>query len=196
MTVIAAAIKNGQVSIAADTQSSLGPLTVRADYKKNASKLLEVNGNVIGMAGWVATSQIIEHLIRTKPDLFKLNNRWEIFETLLTLQKKLKRHYFLETSEDSDQPVESNQLDGLIINSHGIFSFASYREVGEYKQFWALGSGRRLALGAMHALYHTEASAVEIAEAGVRAAAEFDDGCSLPLSSVSLKLKQKANKHK
>jgi len=118
--------------------------------------------------------------------MFKLNSRWEIFEMLLAVHEKLKDDYFIDTSEDSDQPVESNQLDGIVINANGIFSFGSYREVRQWDTFWALGSGRRLALGAMHALYETDATAQEISEAGVKAAAEFDDGCNLPLKTVVL----------
>lgn len=189
MTIVAAAIKNGQVCIAGDTQSNFGSLKVNRKYVQDHKKIFEVNGNAIGVVGWSATCQILEHLIETNPELFKLNNRWEIFETLLTLHEKLKDDYFIETSEDSDQPVESNQLDALIINQHGIFQIGSYREVHEFTTFWALGSGKRIALGAMHSLYNTNATAQEIAEAGVKAAAEFDDGCNLPLTSVLLDMK-------
>jgi len=186
MTVITAAIKDGKISISSDTQLNFGSLKVNAKYVHDRDKLFSVNNSVIGITGWSATSQILEHLIQTDPSAFKLNNRWEIFETLLALQERLKNEYFIETNEDSDQPVESNQLDGLIINSSGIFQFGSYREVHQYEQFWAVGSGKRLALGAMHALYDSAASAQDISEAGIKAAAEFDDGCNLPLKTVVL----------
>lgn len=186
MTVIAAAIKDGKISITSDTQLNFGSLKVNESYLHDRKKLFKVNDSVIGLTGWSATSQIIEHLIEKEPELFKLSNRWEVFETLLTLQGKLTEEYFIETREDSEQPVESNQVDGLIINTQGIFQIGSYREVHQYEKFWALGSGRRLALGAMHALYETGASAQEITEAGVQAAAEFDDGCNLPLKTVVL----------
>lgn len=187
MTIIAAAIKNRQICIAGDTQTNFGSLKVNQKYVQDHQKIFEVNGSAIGVVGWSATCQILEYLIATKPEIFKLNNRWEIFEMLLTLHDMLKNDYFIETSEDSDQPVESNQLDALIINQHGIFQIGSYREVHEFTNYWALGSGKRIALGAMHALYDTDASAQEIAEAGVKAAAEFDDGCNMPLTSVVLK---------
>ena len=186
MTIIAAAIKNGKVSISCDTQSNFGSLKVHANRMSDHNKLFQIDNSVIGVSGWTATTQIIEHLIETTPEMFKLNSRWEIFEMLLAVHEKLKDDYFIDTSEDSDQPVESNQLDGIVINANGIFSFGSYREVHQWDTFWALGSGRRLALGAMHALYETDATAQEISEAGVKAAAEFDDGCNLPLKTVVL----------
>ena len=101
----------------------------------------------------------------------------------MRLHEKMKDNYFIETREDDDQPVESNQLDALIINKHGLYEIGSYREVNEYKTFWAIGSGRRLALGAMHGLYEQSLSAKEIVEAGVKAAAEFDDGCGTAAKS-------------
>jgi len=186
MTIIAAAIKNGKVSISCDTQSNFGSLKVHANRMSDHNKLFQIENSVIGVSGWTATTQIIEHLIETTPEMFKLNSRWEIFEMLLAVHEKLKDDYFIDTSEASDQPVESNQLDGIVINTNGIFSFGSYREVHQWDTFWALGSGRRLALGAMHALYETDATAQEISEAGVKAAAEFDDGCNLPLKTVVL----------
>ena len=62
-------------------------------------------------------------------------------------------------------------------------------EVNEYNTFWGIGSGRKFAIGAMNALYDLNFTAKEIAESGVIAASEFDDGCSLPLYSETIKLK-------
>ena len=191
MTIIAAAIKNGKVSISCDSQSNNGSLIIHAKYKKYYNKLIEINGSVIGVSGWTATTQILEHLITTKPKKFKLNTRWEIFEMLLSLHGKLKDKYYIETREDSEQPVESNQLDGLIVNSNGIFEFDSYREVDQFTKFWAIGSGRDFALGAMHALYDNCKTAQEISEAGVKAASEFDDGCDLPMQTIILDMNNK-----
>lgn len=186
MTVITAAIKNGKISISSDTQLNFGSLQVNSKYIENKNKLFSVNGSVVGVTGWSATSQILEHLLETEPKLFNLNSRWAIFETFVALQEKLKDDYFIEPREDSDQPVESNQLDGLVINSNGLFQFSSYREVHQYTKFWAIGSGRRYALGAMHALFESDATAKEISTAGANAAAEFDDACNFPVKTIVL----------
>jgi ATP-dependent protease HslVU (ClpYQ) peptidase subunit len=100
----------------------------------------------------------------------------------------MKQDYFLESYEDRDQPVESTQLNALIINARGLFEVCSDRSVSEFGTFWAIGSGRRVALGAMHATYESPKTARAIAEAGVAAAAEFDDGCGLPLRSEVMRL--------
>lgn len=188
MTIIAAVKKNGLVCIAGDTQSNFGSLQVSSKYINNSTKLFKMNNNILGVTGWCATSQILEHFIEVKPELFKLDTRRDIFESFLGIHEKLKNDYFIETTEESEQPVESNQLDALIINKNGIFEVSSYREVHEHNLFWALGSGKRIALGAMHALYDTDATAQKIAEAGAKAASEFDDGCGLPIQSLVLEL--------
>jgi ATP-dependent protease HslVU (ClpYQ) peptidase subunit len=189
MSIICAAKKNGIIAISSDTQSNFGSLAVSAKHMKSSGKLYPVNQSIMGVVGWHAISDILQHLILTEEKLFQLNSKMEIFSTLISLHKKMKENYFLETKEDDDdQPVESNQLDALIVNKQGLFEISSYREVNEYNTFWAIGSGWRLALGAMHALYETEATAKTIVEAGAAAAAEYDDACGLPLHTLTLKL--------
>ena len=188
MSIVCGAIKRRKVAIASDTQSKFGTLKVNAPQLKNASKLIEVRRSIIGVVGWGAMISVVEHLANTRKALFRLSDRHEIFETLLRLHPILKKQYFLEPKENEDQPVESNQITAIIINRNGLFETGSYKEVNEYRSFWAIGAGQELALGAMHALYATSANAREIVEAGVRAAAQFDDSCALPLDSKVIKL--------
>ena len=91
-----------------DTQSNCGSLTVSARQLKNSTKLYKVNGSIIGIVGWSAVSNMIEHLISCNKKIFKLDSRMDIFTTLLQLHKEMKETYFLETREEDDQPVESN----------------------------------------------------------------------------------------
>jgi len=191
MSIISAALKNGVIAISCDTQSNFGSINVSAKHMKNSNKLYSVNSSIIGIVGWHAISDMVEHLITHEKKLFQLNSRMDIFSTLIKLHEKMKDDYFIETKEDEDQPVESSQLDALIVNKQGIFEISSYREVNEYKTFWAIGSGRQMALGAMHALYETKATAKQIAEAGVKAAAEYDENCGLPLKTRTLTVSKK-----
>ena len=187
MSIVCAVKKNNEVAISADTLTSYGSLLASSRHLKNSGKLYKVNGSVIGLVGWSAICGIVEHLILLDKKIFQLGDRMEILSTLLVLHERMKDDYYLKTFEDRDQPVESIQLQGLVVNRNGLFEINSYREVNEYLTFWAMGSGKRLALGAMHALYDQEMSAKAIAEAGVRAASEFDDGCSLPLKSRTIR---------
>ena len=188
MSVICAAQKDGIIAIAGDSQLNFGSLTVSPKHLKHSEKFVTIGNNIIGIVGWTAISTIIEHLAITDKKIFNLKNRQEIFSTLLKLQEKLKDDFYIETNEDDDQPVESNQLDAIIINRNGIFEIGSYREVYEYNNFWAIGSGRKFSLGAMNALYESKATAEDIVKAGVEAAIEFDDSCGAPITVRTLDL--------
>lgn len=188
MSIVCAAIKNGLISIACDSQSSYGSIKATANHMKNNNKIFRLNDSYIGIVGWNAVVNIMEYLFSTQGDLFKFNNRNQIFETLTKVHKIMKEDYYIETSDKEEQPAETNQLEAIIINSNGLYEIGRYREVNEFSTFWAIGSGQEFALGAMNAIYNLEFTSKEIAEAGVAAAAEFDDGCSLPLHSESLTL--------
>jgi ATP-dependent protease HslVU (ClpYQ) peptidase subunit len=78
----------------------------------------------------------------------------------------------------------------MIANPSGIFAVYSMREVFEFDRFWAIGSGRDFALGAMFVLYDKAKSAAAVAEAAVTAGAEFDTGTSAPIALREVKLKK------
>jgi ATP-dependent protease HslVU (ClpYQ) peptidase subunit len=126
------------------------------------------------------------------PDELQLGSRDAIFDTFLRLHPKLKDTYFLNSKEHDSDPYESSQFSILIANAQGIFGVESYREVFEFERFWAIGSGRRFALGAMHAAYARAKSAREVAEAGVRAGCEFDTSSSGPVRVHTFKCLMKA----
>ena len=188
MSVVCAVIKGKTAAICSDTLNHFGSIQASAKHLKNASKLHNVNDSIMGVVGWNAITSILEHLIEHESELFMLNNRDEIFSSMLKIHPMLKSSYFIETREEDDQPVESSQLDALLINPQGLFEIGSYKEVNEYNRFWSIGSGRHFALGAMDALYESTADARHIVEAGVKAACEFDDGCGLPLETRTLQL--------
>ena len=188
MSIVCAAIKDEEIAIAADTQMSLGSLVTTAEDLKNCDKLLRVNDSVIGIVGWTAMSTMLETIVSEKAELFVMDDRKKIYRSLMKLHEEMKENYYLETDEHKSQPVESLQLDALIINRNGIFEIGSYREVNQYLRFWAIGSGSRYSLGAMEALYAKAIEAKELVEAGVNAAAKFDSGCSLPATSEVMKL--------
>ena len=92
----------------------------------------------------------------------------------------LKKEYFLSSSEDDDDPIQSSQAEYLLVNESGIYGVYSQRFVQKYRKFYAFGSGASYALGAMHALDCEGASAREVVEKAISAAAEFDDGTAAP----------------
>ena len=190
MSVIVAVKKEGKCVIASDSLFTEGSQLVQAKYKKNSHKLYKVGSSWVGLVGWAALNNIFESIIKEHKNMLDFSNRQAIFSTLIQLHAIMKEEYFIETNEDSDQPVESSQADGIVINENGIFDFDSYREVNEYSHFWSLGSGRRYALGALHASFTRVKNPKDIATIAVHAACDFDDGCGLPIQVKTLKLKK------
>lgn len=190
MSIVCAAKKGNEIAIASDSQINFGSLKVRAEYIANHQKIFRYEDGLIGVVGWNAVSDIMKHALKKYRDKMSFNSRLEIFNSMLQLHNIMKDEYYIETKEDEDQPVESSQVQMLIINSAGIFEVSSYREVNEFSSFWAIGSGSRLALGAMHGVYDEKESAVDIVTAGVQAAMAFDDGCGKPLISDRIIIKK------
>ena len=99
----------------------------------------------------------------------------------LGLTVLLSEYHVLTQEAGEGQPYESNHLFGLLCNPTGIYGFQSFREVSEYKKFWAAGSGMELALGAMYATYDLQGTAAEIATCAIQAACTLDNSCGLPV---------------
>ena len=191
MSIVCAVRKGTEVAIASDTMTSSGSTRISGQYIQGPEKIYRVGGSFVGFVGWSAMEIIFEDLATNGTDLFDFSDRLSIFRSLLKLQEVLKEKYFIKTDEDErGQPVESSQIDALVINENGIFKIGSFREVDELTRYWAIGSGRSFALGAMHALYDGDLSAEQIAHRGAVAAAEFNDSCGLPITSTALTLRR------
>jgi len=190
MSTVVVAKKGGTVAIAADSLVTFGEMRLPHGYEAN-SKVFEVGGSLVGAVGSTAHFPVLRQALGSlTPEELKLHSRDEVFETFLKLHPKLKERFFLNPKEHDTDPYESSQYTLVIANAHGIFGVESYREVFEFERFWAIGSGRRFALGAMHAIYDHVRSAREVAEAGALAGCEFDTNSAAPVRVQTLKLKK------
>lgn len=194
MSTVVVAKKAGKVCIAADSLTSFGDLKLSSSYDAAHDKILCHDENHLGIVGSAAHQLVMESIFSSKKIVDKkvevdFSSRLSIFETFRALHPILKEKYFLNAKDEDDDPYESTQIDALIANPFGIFGVHSLREVTEYKKFWAIGSGAEYALGAMFAVYEN-ATAEEIAHAGVAAGAEFNNASSLPISSYVIDLQQ------
>ena len=185
MTTCVVVRKDDQIAIAADSLVTFGDTRLSQAYEAN-EKIIEVNGSYVSLSGTTAHFPVMKKLLTEMGDDCRLGSRDEVFDTFTRVHQVLKDKYFLNVKEEEDDPYESSQITTLIANPHGIFGVYSMREVFEYTQFWAAGSGREFALGAMLALYPKLRTAEAIARAGVEAGATFDRNSALPLTVYTI----------
>ncbi len=188
MTTIVAVKKNGVIAIAADTLTTFGNTRLPAVMDSSHDKILHLADSHIGVCGSAAHHLVLASLLTKMPEL-QLNSKAAIFETFRKLHPVLKEECFLNPKEDEDDPYESSQITALIANASGLYGIYSMREVFEYTQFWAIGSGHEFALGALHHAYPRYESAEEIARAGVEAGIAFDKNSATPITLYSVTLK-------
>lgn len=189
MSTVVVARKGGTLAIASDSLVTFGETRLPPGYEAN-DKMFAIGGSWVGAVGSTAHMPVLRQaLAALPPEELQLDSRDGLFDTFLRLHPKLKDRFFLNTKEQDSDPYESSQFSILIANAHGIFGVESYREVFEFQRFWAIGSGRRFALGAMQAVYAKARSASELAQAGVLAGCEFDTSSAGPVRVQTFKLK-------
>lgn len=186
MTTIVVVRKGDEIAIAADSLTTFGDTRLAAVHDRTYDKIVQYRGSYVGLCGSAAHQLVFDNLLRKHDDL-DLTTKSAVFETFRKLHPILKEQHFLNPKEEEDDPYESTQVTALIANEHGIFGVYSMREVFEYTQFWAAGSGREFALGAMHAQYSRLKTAGAIAKAGVEAGALFDKNSALPMTIYTVK---------
>jgi ATP-dependent HslUV protease, peptidase subunit HslV len=189
MTTIVAVRKNDEIAIAADSLTTFGDTRLSAQYDRTSDKIVLYKGTYLGLCGSAAHQLVFQNLLARHGDL-DFSTRSAIFETFRKLHPILKEQHFLNPKEEEDDPYESTQISALVANVHGIFGVYSMREVFEYTQFWAVGSGREFAIGAMHAQYRRLKTATAIARAGIEAGAAFDRNSGLPMTLYTVALKR------
>ncbi len=195
MSTVAAAIKDGYICIAAESQTTYGYSKLPGEYLQNDIKLFEWGSSVIGMVGSVSMTMVMQDLIKKSKKEPNFSSPSHIFNFFKTLHPKLKKEYFLQAKDDDDDPVETSRFSILIANKHGLFGVDPMREVSHYNKFWAIGSGSRFALGAMLPTYDLDQfDATKIAEAGVHAGVTFDIYSGGEITSKTIKMIKKRKK--
>ncbi|MCB1225460.1 MAG: hypothetical protein KDK99_06585 [Verrucomicrobiales bacterium] len=194
MSTIVVVRKNGVACIGADTMSSLGSLRQRAHHVANCGKIAEIDGTYIGLTGTSASLVVLRSYFSNPERPRDFSSTDAIFETLRYAHQELKAAYHMATQPASGEEYETTQFYGLAANEHGIFAIYSYRTCQEFHQYWAAGSGRDFALGALKACYDEVETAEEAVKIALKAAAEFDSGTGAPFECHSVPLLEKATK--
>ena len=188
MTTLVAVRKNDEIAIAADSLTTFGDTRLPAEFDRSFDKIVQHRGTYVGLCGSAAHQLVFESVLAKNQD-FDFSTKAAIFETFSKMHPILKEQHFLNPKEEEDDPYESTQVTALIANQNGIFGVYSMREVFEYTQYWAIGSGREFALGAMYAQYARLKTAAAVARIGIEAGAMFDKNSALPMTLYTLQVK-------
>jgi ATP-dependent HslUV protease subunit HslV len=188
MTTIVVVRKGTSAVIAADSLTTFGTTRLAPAYDRDPHKVVAYRDSYIGVAGSAAHQLVLENLLERNQDL-DFDGKAAIYDSFRKLHPLLKDEAFLNPKEEDDDPYESSQMTLMIVNPSGVFAVYSMREVFEFDRFWAIGSGRDFALGAMYTIYGKARGAAEIARAGVMAGAEFDTGTAEPITLHEVRLR-------
>jgi ATP-dependent HslUV protease subunit HslV len=181
MTTIVVVRKGESAVIAADSLTTFGTTRLAPAYDRYPEKITAYGDSFLGVAGSAAHQLVLENLLARTANL-DFHGKAAIYDSFRKLHPLLKDEAFLNPKEEEDDPYESSQMTVMIANPSGIFAVYSMREVFEFDRFWAIGSGRDFALGAMYTIYGKAKGAAAVAQAGVLAGAEFDTGTSVPIT--------------
>jgi ATP-dependent HslUV protease subunit HslV len=181
MTTLVVVRKGDEVVIAADSLTTFGDTRLPASFDRSWDKIVRYQDTYLGLCGSAAHQLVFANVVERQKGL-DFSGKGAIFETFRRLHPILKEEHFLNPKEEEDDPYESTQITALVANRFGIFGVYSMREVFEYSQYWAAGTGREFALGAMWSLYERLPDAEAVARAGVEAGAVFDRNSGLPLT--------------
>ncbi len=187
MTTIVVVRKSDSAVIAADSLTTFGTTRLAPAYDRSPHKVATYGDSFIGVAGSAAHQLVLENLLVRTPNL-DFHGKAAIYESFRKLHPVLKDEAFLNPKEEEDDPYESSQMTVMIANPTGIYAVYSMREVFEFDRFWAIGSGRDFALGAMYTVYDKAKNATTVAQAGVAAGAEFDTGTAAPVTVHEVRL--------
>jgi ATP-dependent protease HslVU (ClpYQ) peptidase subunit len=188
MTTIVVVRKGETAVIAADSLTTFGTTRLAPAYDRHPEKITLYGDSFLGVAGSAAHQLVLENLLARTPNL-DFHGKGAIYDSFRKLHPILKEEAFLNPKEEEDDPYESSQMTVMIANPSGIFAVYSMREVFEFDRFWAIGSGRDFALGAMFTIYDKAQTGAAIAAAGVLAGAEFDTGTATPTTLHEVVLK-------
>jgi ATP-dependent HslUV protease subunit HslV len=187
MTTIVVVRKGDTAVIAADTLTTFGTTRLAPLYDRHPQKITAYGDSFIGVAGSAAHQLVLENVLVRTPNL-DFRGKGAIYESFRRLHPVLKDEAFLNPKEEEDDPYESSQMTVMVANPTGIYAVYSMREVFEFDRFWAIGSGRDFALGAMFTVFDKAKSATAVAQAGIAAGAEFDTGTSAPVTLHEVRL--------
>ena len=171
MTTICAVIKNNQITIGCDGQTNNGILKL-PKIEANRNKLITKDDAIIGISGWSVVNNLLAHAITDKSLTLDFNGNIDLLFPVIEFHKYVKENFFFQPN--SSDTFESLDCDFLIINKYGLFHIDAFRSVNKFKTFYAIGSGKEIALGALDILYDLQLTPEEMVKKAIETASNYD----------------------
>ena len=189
MSVAVAVVRNGHVHLATDSMIHFGGEKVPPGNLADR-KMRPVGRAWMAATGWSLYSNILDDWLEGRKRMPSLSSPAHVFRFFNALWDQLHDRYSFvkDQPEDHDSPFGDLDSTFLVASPGGLFHVASDLSVTAFEQYFAIGSGASVALGAVHALWDSDLGGDAIAEAGVRAAIDLDLYCGGPINAERVKL--------
>ena len=185
MSALVAIQKQNVICLASDSCVANNHL-VTVPMADSERKLIRFKDVAMGVSGPSSTKYAIKMFMRSHPEKCLFGNEDEIFATWQELSNFLINECFMNTNV-VDYEIEALQFDTLIATPSGIFAAMGCRDVVKIEKFFAIGTGDRIALGAMHAMYDlSPLSAEEIAVAAIEIATKHVSNVCIPVQVFTI----------
>ncbi len=186
MSVVVAVYKDNKIVMASDTIANFGDLHVPVSNYRSI-KVKKVGNSYIGTTGWAIYENVFDDLLKNK-QMPNLMDEGAIYTFFLKLWKQLHEKYAFVNDQCNDTESPFGDLDSsfLIANKNGIFHVASDMCISKFTQYFAIGAGCEIALGALFSLYEENYGPEEIARKAVEAAIAFKAYCGGNIDIVML----------
>lgn len=178
MSVVVAVKKGNQVAMGSDSMTHFGSTCYPVDNHK-ATKIFEIGDSYLAVTGWSMYYDIITDFIKRKKQISLLTMA-EISQAFRELWKELHSKYSFvndQCGNNVDSPFAHLDAAFLIMNKSGVFHVASDMSVNFFEKYNAIGSGSKLALGAVYALYDSNMDAESIVNKAVQSAIGLNIYC-------------------
>jgi ATP-dependent protease HslVU (ClpYQ) peptidase subunit len=193
MSIAAAVLRDGQLALATDSMIHFGGEKVPAANLADP-KMRRIGGAWVASTGWTLYSNILEDWLGGRKRMPSLADETAIFRFFNGFWRDLHERYSFvrDQPEDHDSPFGDLDSTFLVISPGGLFHVASDLSVTRFQQYFAIGSGASLAMGAVHALWERETDALALARAAVAAAVDHDLYCGGPVNEATVRLRKRS----
>lgn len=179
MTVVVAVQKGPRIVVAADSLVNFGGQRVPPENCQ-FHKIGRVGDSLIACAGWSLYSEMLAaHLSRRPPPV--LSTETEVFSFFVSFWRSLQDEYSLVQQSSQTAPFADLDSSFLLANRGGIFTVARDMDVTLFRQYCAIGSGAKFALGALRVLYGVRDDPVDLARTAVQVGIDSDVFCGGPI---------------